>query len=176
MNSSLILSESESEHRYLLSRLINQNIDNISQSADVRRACTVSDYLPKEERKDLVRGWCDGDETAVATMRDLGKRMEHCNSILDLNHDEVSFTLHSLVYSVCSPFAPTDHTRPKRLCPILPPPPTRLHPSSTQTLTYNPNHRNPHTLGRQCRKIPRQYAHGKHQSNPFRRSYEMGRR
>ncbi|KAK7051837.1 hypothetical protein R3P38DRAFT_2762310 [Favolaschia claudopus] len=75
------------DHRYSQSEIYNANAE--SQTLNVTKACRVQDFIPHEDRDAVVRGWCAGEDSAIARLDDVKTRMADCTGILDTEVDEV---------------------------------------------------------------------------------------
>ncbi|KAK7051831.1 hypothetical protein R3P38DRAFT_3593879 [Favolaschia claudopus] len=75
------------DHRYSQSEIYNANAE--SQTLNVTKACRVQDFIPHEDRDVVVRGWCAGEDSAIARLDEVRTRMADCTGILDTEVDEM---------------------------------------------------------------------------------------
>ncbi|KAK7051825.1 hypothetical protein R3P38DRAFT_2857453 [Favolaschia claudopus] len=88
------------DHRYSQSEIYNANAELTnaeSQTLNVTKACRVQDFIPYEDRDVVVRGWCAGEDSAIARLDDVKTRMADCTGILDTEVDELTQDLNGCI-------------------------------------------------------------------------------
>ncbi|KAK7051834.1 hypothetical protein R3P38DRAFT_2857466, partial [Favolaschia claudopus] len=97
------------DHRYSQSEIYNANAELTnaeSQTLNVTKACRVQDFIPYEDRDVVVRGWCAGEDSAIARLDDVKTRMADCTGILDTEVDESAHARPQRMYYALGPLAP----------------------------------------------------------------------
>ncbi|KAK7051821.1 hypothetical protein R3P38DRAFT_3172136 [Favolaschia claudopus] len=67
------------------------------QTLNVTKACRVQDFIPHEDRDVVVRGWCAGEDSAIARLDEVRTRMADCTGILDTEVDELTQDLNGCI-------------------------------------------------------------------------------
>ncbi|KAK7051814.1 hypothetical protein R3P38DRAFT_2857442, partial [Favolaschia claudopus] len=121
------------DHRYSQSEIYNANAELTnaeSQTLNVTKACRVQDFIPYEDRDVVVRGWCAGEDSAIARLDDVKTRMADCTGILDTEVDETSTDVLCPGSARASSHHPHHHLSPLLLCPPHPTPPAHFPSAS----------------------------------------------
>ncbi|KAJ6476964.1 hypothetical protein C8R45DRAFT_1008427 [Mycena sanguinolenta] len=91
-----------------------------SLNIDARKVCRISDHIRSEDRGDLVRGFCSGEESASSEMEKIKLAMQDCTSIVDTEYSEHTQDLNGCIMGwVRDRIAPDSHFLPSTLS--LPP-------------------------------------------------------
>ncbi|KAK7051829.1 hypothetical protein R3P38DRAFT_3593873 [Favolaschia claudopus] len=118
------------DHRYSQSEIYNANAE--SQTLNVTKACRVQDFIPHEDRDAVVRGWCAGEDSAIARLDDVKTRMADCTGILDTEVDELTQDLNGCIM----PWVRSRLIPPRSSSPFAPP-----------SLPYSSNPSRPMSVG-----------------------------
>ncbi|KAK7051840.1 hypothetical protein R3P38DRAFT_3593893 [Favolaschia claudopus] len=119
------------DHRYSQSEIYNANAE--SQTLNVTKACRVQDFIPHEDRDVVVRGWCAGEDSAIARLDEVRTRMADCTGILDTEVDELTQDLNGCII-------PWVRSR-------LIPPPSSSSSFSPPSLSFSSNPSRPMSVG-----------------------------
>ncbi|KAJ7495047.1 hypothetical protein FB451DRAFT_1213193 [Mycena latifolia] len=116
LDATLILASEHSEHQYSTSRIYNGHHDPMAFTIDGHNACRMKDRVQQARRMELVRGWCAGNEAAVAEIQRIKAEMQGCTGILDVDENETTEDLNGCIMDwVRERLAP-------EIPPLLPPP------------------------------------------------------
>ncbi|KAK7051807.1 hypothetical protein R3P38DRAFT_2857437 [Favolaschia claudopus] len=128
---SIVLSQVlDSSLHFGWNEIYNANAE--SQTLNVTKACRVQDFIPHEDRDAVVRGWCAGEDSAIARLDDVKTRMADCTGILDTEVDELTQDLNGCIM----PWVRSRLIPPRSSSPFAPP-----------SLPYSSNPSRPMSVG-----------------------------
>lgn len=80
-NATFLLGDAQSEHLYSSSDLLNAEV--YKTPILLGKSCIISDYLPTQDRNQMVRAACAGRGRLPARALDLQRKLASCSVILD---------------------------------------------------------------------------------------------
>ncbi|GAA6034469.1 hypothetical protein JCM8097_002739 [Rhodosporidiobolus ruineniae] len=100
LGATFLITDTDSEHGYSTSDLINGVARESVEDMDLSHPCSLQDRMwgTDLDRKKIVQDFCERDPAKQDQLKQLAKRLEGCTVILDSNYNEVNEHLNGCIH------------------------------------------------------------------------------